>query len=239
VKRQEHQSRAEVVWEILSTTWMHAKKRYRLPDTPDGFSRYIRSTVSKVKQPRFALEQGDEDIEDLSIAISETPALRRQGNGTWTNHPSGSRSLSLPSVQEAARAEGIGLSTFYKLLDNGTIPASRTGNRIQLKQGWQQAVQGWKNREQGRQQRATANQVYIRAWAMKRGIPLTSAKKQVARWRLAELEEQEIVQRIGLEWVEKAMRESARGTEMSELPVVKIRGTRMGKGEKWRELQRE
>lgn len=124
------------------------------------------------------------------LSISDlTARSKRRIDRTWLDE-------TLPP-RKAAEMMGMVERTFYKLLENGVVPAKKQGGKWHLQPGWEETARQWQEKEEADRQRAKFNKTCARAWAIKRKIPLNSAKTQIKRWRSKELGEEEIKEKIG------------------------------------------
>lgn len=186
---------------------MSIRGNYSLPDSPTrGFSSYVRKTIRHCRrQPTSLLivhPEGEGALGTASPEDNEEGTRRENWVGTLNTN---SRDL---SVKEAAEHVGIAWRRFYDLITRRVIPAKHMGGTLTLQPGWEAAARQWRTDVEAGKEKAQVNTFFAHAWKRKRGITFASAETQIKRWRLSKLDNQEIVEKIGREWIEKARHSS-------------------------------
>jgi excisionase family DNA binding protein len=230
------QQEKESAESLLLKAWEKIKATYRVPSTPDDFSRYARRLISIVKRdPR---SQNEILAESAGIELDNerigTDVLRkRKGEKRWTNRGLKDQKEDY-SLREAAALVGIEERTFYKLVERGRIPAQREGRYYRLLSNWETEARHWKEQEQPRLRQSGLRKLFALAWEKRQGLRRSStapekispsAITQIKRWWAAGMTEDEIKQKIGEKSLKQAIREAGRYLTEQELEALYMRNT--------------
>ena len=211
------QQEGESAESLLLKAWERVKAAYRVPSTPDGFSRYAHRMIHIMKRdPRPQNEVLAESVGiDLDGERIVEDILKKRKEEY--------------SIREAAALVGIEERTFYKLVKRGRIPAQRKGRSYTLLPSWELEACKWKEEERQRLCQSGLNKIYALAWEMRRGLRRSggtpeeispSAHTQIKRWHVAKMTEVEIKERIGDRYFQRATKEASKYLTTQEIDAI-------------------